>query len=126
MMIQRQVWNDKVRYLIADEHGSVMLELYDEPQQWGEHYGTAWIWGLYIFPHSRRKGHARRLLEEAEFYATKAGHKDVFLQWEERNTMRTILEFYKRQGYCEVETDSDRTEIMLCKQLKGGSEHGED
>ncbi len=32
MMIQRQVWNDKVRYLIADEHGSVMLELYEEPQ----------------------------------------------------------------------------------------------
>ncbi len=126
MMIQRQVWSDKVRYLIADEYGSVMVELYDEPQQWGEHYGTAWIWGLYIFPHSRRKGHARRLLEEVEHIAAKAGHKDVFLQWEERNTPREILDFYKRQGYCEVEADSDRTEITLCKQLKGGSEHGED
>lgn len=50
MMIQRQVWNDKVRYLIADEYGSVMVELYDEPQQWGEHYGTAWIWGLVYLP----------------------------------------------------------------------------
>lgn len=78
MMIQRQVWNDKVRYLIADEHGSVMLELYNGHQQWGEHYGTAWIWGLYIFPHSRRKGHARRLLEEVEHIVAKAGHKDVY------------------------------------------------
>lgn len=119
MLIQRQVWNDKVRYLIADEYGSVMLELYDEPQQWGEHYGTAWIWGLYVCPCNRRKGHARRLLEEAEFYATKAGHKDVFLQWEERNTPCEILDFYKRQGYCEIEADDGRTEIMLRKELKG-------
>lgn len=119
MLIQRQVWNVKVRYIIADEYGSVMLELYDEPQQWGEHYGTAWIWGLYVCPCNRRKGHARRLLEKAEFYASKAGHKDVFLQWEERNTLREILDFYKHQGYCEVEADDERTDIMLRKELKG-------
>lgn len=66
------------------------------------------------------------MLEETEHIAAEAGHKDVFLQWEERNTMRAILDFYKRQGYCEVEADSDRTEIMLRKSLKGGSEYGED
>lgn len=66
------------------------------------------------------------MLEEVEHIAAKAGHKDVFLQWEANNTPLEILDFYKRQGYCELESDSDRTEIMLRKQLKGGSEHGED
>lgn len=118
MLIQRQVWNNKLRYLIVDEYGSVMLDLYDELQQWGEHYGTALIWGLYVYPNYRRKGHARQLLEKAEFYAAKEGYKDVFLQWVKRNTPYEILEFYKQQGYCEIDVDDKRTDIMLRKELK--------
>lgn len=117
MLIQRQVWHDHTRYLIADEYGSVMLDLYDNPVHSGSSYGEAWIWGLYVCPCHRRKGHARRLLEEAEFYAAKEGFKEARLQWEIKNTPREVLDFYKRQGYVEIDADTERREIMLRKDL---------
>lgn len=117
MIIQRQHWFEHNRYLIADEYGSVLLDLYDNPAHSGSCYGEAWIWGLYVCPCYRRKGHAKRLLEEAESYAAKEGHKEVYLQWEIKNTSREVLDFYKRNGYVEIDADTERREIMLRKEL---------
>lgn len=96
MIEQRQVWRDYTRYLIADTYGSVQIEMYDEAQDWG---GTAWIYGLWVNEDSRRHGVATAILKKAEKVAKEAGHKSVFLEWEEHNTPQGVLGFYLRSGY---------------------------
>lgn len=96
MIEQRQKWSEYTRYLIADTCGSVQIEMYDEEQRWG---GTAWIYALWVNEDSRRHGVATALLKRAEDVAREAGHKSVFLEWEEHNTPQGVLEFYLRSGY---------------------------
>ncbi len=96
MVEQRQEWNDKVIYLIADEYGSVQLELYKDVQDFG---GTAWLWDLFVLPGHRRKGHAKRLLKRAEEAARRDGHKSVFLEWCAKDSPSWVLDWYGRQGY---------------------------
>lgn len=113
MNIQKQEWKEYTRYIIFDEYGSVMLNLYNEPQKCGSKLYTAWIWGLYVCPEYRRKGYAKLLLKEAERIALENGHKDVYMEWDVKETPRDILDFYVRNGYALA---SD--EIVLCKKLK--------
>lgn len=103
MIEQRQKWSEYTRYLIADTCGSVQIEMHDEVQDWG---GTAWIYALWVNEDSRRHGIATALLKRAEDVARKAGHKSVFLEWEEDNTPQGVLDFYLRSGY-NVRKESD-------------------
>lgn len=96
MIEQRQKWSEYTRYLIADTCGSVQIEMYDDVQHWG---GTAWIYALWVNEDSRRHGVATALLKRAEDVARGAGHKSVFLEWEEHNTPQGVLVFYLRSGY---------------------------
>lgn len=112
MTIQKQEWKEYTRYFISDEYGSVMLNLYDKPQECGSKLYTAWIWELYVCPQYRRKGHAKLLLKEAERIALENGHKDVYMAWDAKETPRDILDFYVRSGYALA---SD--EVVLCKEL---------
>lgn len=93
---QKQVWNNKIIYLIADEYGSVQLELYKERQRFG---GTCWLWDLFVLPEHRRQGHAKQLLRRAEEIARAEGHKSVIMEWEEENTPYGVLQWYLREGY---------------------------
>lgn len=104
MIEQRQEWHTKVIYLIADEYGSVQLELYKDVQSFG---GTAWLWDLFVLPEHRRKGHARRLLKRAEEIAQSEGHKTLHMEWEEANTGREVLDWYIREGYDDVAFGKD-------------------
>lgn len=113
MNIQKQEWKEYTRYSISDEYGSVMLNLYNEPQKCGSKLYTAWIWGLYVCPEYRRKGYAKLLLKVAERIALENGHKDVYMEWDVKETPRDILDFYVRNGYALA---SD--EVVLCKKLK--------
>lgn len=115
-MIRQQIWGEVTRYLIDYEHGSVIVDLHNEPQQWGSCYGTAWIWGLYVYPLYRLKGYSKQLLAEAEGIAAKEGHNDVYMRWEEENTPREVLDAYRRQGYHDVEFDVGY--VILKKNLK--------
>lgn len=99
MIEQRQEWNSKVIYLIADEFGSVQLELYKEKQNFG---GTCWLWDLFVKPEHRKQGHAKRLLKRAEEIAKAEGHKSVFMDWDEINTPHEILQWYLREDYNDV------------------------
>lgn len=93
---QKQVWNNKTIYLIADEFGSVQLELYKDLQNFG---GTCWLWDLYVKPEYRRRNHARRLLRRAEAIAKAEKHKSVTMEWDETNTPCGVLQWYLREGY---------------------------
>lgn len=112
MNIQQQTWKEYTRYLISDEYGSVMINLYNEPQKCGSKSYTAWIWGLYVYPEHRRKGHAKRLLEEVERIALENGHKDVCMAWDAEETRKDILDFYIHKGYNPV-----CGEVSLYKEL---------
>ncbi len=113
MIIQRQVWHDYTKYLIADGYGSVQLELYDKEQKFG---GTAFIYGLWVCPPHRRKLYAGALLSQAEFVAKQAGHKAVFLEWEGKDSPKWVLEWYLRIGYKEIEIDKQG--CLLKKELE--------
>lgn len=116
MLIQIQTWHDFKRVLIANSHGSVQVELYDEKQEWG---GTAFIYGLWVEPQYRRQGEAKALLRIAEDMAGKMGHKSVMLEWKERDTLYAVLKWYTRSGYTEREFSGNGDYYLLEKQLKG-------
>lgn len=97
MLIQRQIWRDHVRFLIASSKGSVQLELYAEKQE--EFGGTAFIFGLWVEPQYRRQSVATSLLKCAEDLAMQEGHSSVCLEWYEDTTPRAILYWYMRNGY---------------------------
>lgn len=98
MIIQEQKWHSHTRILFVDEYGSVMLELFDEPQ-FGELNMTAFIFNLWTDPKHRLKGHASELLKLAEEEASKRGHAAVFLDWELEQTPSAVLDWYLRNGY---------------------------
>lgn len=112
MNIQKQEWKEYTRYIISDEYGSVMLNLYNEPQKCESKLYTAWIWGLYVCPQYRRKGYAKLLLKEAERIALENGHKDVYMEWDGKETPLDILDFYVREGYM-IASD----EVVLYKKM---------
>lgn len=114
MIEQKQVWNNKTIYLIADEHGAVQLELYAEKQNFS---GTCWLWDLFVLPEHRRQGHAKRLLRRAEEIAKAEGHESVTLEWEAVNSGEYLLDFYLRNGYDEKEFSGNGDYYLLEKKL---------
>lgn len=115
MTIQKQDWSDHTHYLIVHEYGSVCLDVYPEKQE--SFGGTAYIWGLFVFKGDRRKGIGKILLEEAEYYARRAGHESVVLEWKLKDTPREILDWYLRSGYVIVGHYRDE-QYMLEKKFK--------
>lgn len=57
MIIQEQRWSGHTRIVFVEEHSSVMLELFDEPQ-FGTLRMTAFIFNLWTSPEHRRQGRA--------------------------------------------------------------------
>lgn len=95
--IQKQIWSECTRYIIFDtEGGSIQLNLYAEKQDFG---GTACIYALWVDEIQRRRGIAKRLLGRAEKIAIEAGHRDIVLDYNYKDTPRGVFDWYKRQGY---------------------------
>ncbi len=117
-IIQVQKWKDYTRYIILNKYGSIILDLFNNPQQWwssSHNKGTAWIWALYILSRYRLKGHAKELLEKAENIASNKKHKGVYMVYEKHTTPKWVLDFYIRRGYKIVE--NDKNGFMLYKKL---------
>lgn len=95
-IIQRQRWEEYVRFLIVGRSCSVSLDLFDDVNS--TFGGTAFIHGLWVDDVCRRKGLATATLATAESIAKRAGHNSVFLQWF-ADTPEFVLEWYKRRGY---------------------------
>ena len=98
MIIQEQKWSDHTRIVFVEEHSSVMLELFDEPQ-FGTLRMTAFVFNLWTSPEYRRHGQAARMLSAAERTALQRGHSSVFLDWELKESPLEILDWYMRNGY---------------------------
>lgn len=121
-MIQIQKWTGKTRYLIVQETelgaGSIQLELYDEPQEFGGQWGTAFLWGLWVDRPLRRNGMAKVLMNLAEMIAADNGHDAIFLEWSSRETPIEIFHWYERLGYEEKEVCADdNASVLMRKQL---------
>lgn len=100
IQIQKQTWAQRNLYLILADGGSVQLDIYRRPQ--GEHGIVAFIHNLWVQPFCRRKGTARQLLDKAENIVRNLGLDALYLEWEEADTPRWMLEHYIRRGYSEV------------------------
>lgn len=107
-----QTWLKMKRHLIANEYGSVQLELHEEKQKFG---GKAYIYALWVEPQHRRNGHGRKLLKRAEEIATQQGYDAVYLDWCELDTERYVLDWYMRNGYDDVAFG--RYNVLLKKTL---------
>lgn len=114
--IQKQTWDVFTRYLIVTGGGSVQMKLFKEPS---DDYGcTAFIYALWVDSDQRRKGRAKTLLDLAEKIAAQEGHKEVFLDWSEKDTPVEILHWYLRRGYEEVAFSGRADYYLLKKSLK--------
>lgn len=119
-MIQRQEWSDFVRYLIVEEYGSIMVDIYNKPQFLDggtySHDGRILIWSLYVVHEYRRMGFAKRLLAEAEKIARGTGRTYAYMFWKD-STPIEVLHFYKRIGYYYPEPAEGNSRILLFKDL---------
>lgn len=102
-------WKDKDNVIISLWHmnerddteqvGVVELAVYKN----GEHQGEALVWNLYVDKEHRRKGLARRLMDEAHKTAKYLGVKVTALEWSLKESPHWVLDWYCRLGYDEKE-----------------------
>lgn len=115
MMVQKQVWHSRTRYIIVTEGiATVQLELYTEPQ--GSDDVTAFICCLWVNEDERKYGHGKRIMDRAEEIAAKEGHKRVHLEWCSLDTPKWVFDWYRRRGYEEREFGPDSS--LLAKELR--------
>lgn len=69
----------------------------------GEHEGEALVWNLYVDEPERRKGLARRLMDEARKMAKHLGAHTCVLEWSLRESPRWVAWWYAKLGYDEKE-----------------------
>ena len=97
-------WKDKNNVIISMWHdetqvGVVELAVYKH----GEHEGEALVWNLYVDEPYRRKGLARRLMDEARKTAKHLGAHTCVLEWSLRESHNWVFDWYCRLGYDENE-----------------------
>jgi GNAT superfamily N-acetyltransferase len=82
-----------------EQVGVVELAVYKR----GEHEGEALVWNLYVDEPHRRKGLARKLMDEAHMTAKHLGAKVAALEWSLKESPHWVLDWYCRLGYDEKE-----------------------
>ena len=101
-------WKDKDNVIISlynddpeisEQVGVVELAIYKH----GEHEGEALVWNLYVNEEHRRKGLARKLMDEAHMTAKHLGAKTTALEWSLRESPFWVFDWYCRLGYDEKE-----------------------
>ena len=102
-------WKEKDNVIISlwnlnecddvEQVGVVELAVYKN----GGHEGEALVWNLYIDEAHRRKGLARRLMDEARNTAKHLGAKTCVLEWSLTESPRWVAWWYARLGYDEKE-----------------------
>lgn len=100
MRVNEQKWRNTHRWVISTDEASIQLEIYPEPR--GDDRVKAYIWALWVEPTARKKGTATALLRKAEEIAKAQGEPFVWLEWEDADSDRFVLEWYQRNGYEEV------------------------
>jgi GNAT superfamily N-acetyltransferase len=86
-------------YDTSEQVGVVELAVYKN----GEHEGEALVWNLYVNEDHRRKGLARKLMDEAHKTAKHLGAKVTALEWSLKESPYWVIEWYTRLGYDEKE-----------------------
>lgn len=97
--VQKQNWNEFVRYFISCEHGIVIVDLHDNPVCAG---CRAYLWNLWVDEPYRRKGIATRLLRKAEEIILDSGYDSLSLMWE-WPTPQWVFDWYTKNGFEEKE-----------------------
>jgi GNAT superfamily N-acetyltransferase len=82
-----------------EQVGVVELAVYKH----GEHEGEALVWNLYVDEPHRRKGLARKLMDEAHKTAKHLGSKVTALEWSLKESPQWVFDWYCRLGYDEKE-----------------------
>ena len=93
------LWDRDENYNDAEQVGVVELAVYKH----GEHEGEALVWNLYVDEDHRRKGLARKLMDEAHKTAKHLGAKVTALEWSLKESPYWVFDWYCRLGYDEKE-----------------------
>ena len=114
-------WKDKDNVIIGLWHwvdfdndtpeqvGVVELAVYKH----GEHEGEALVWNLYVNEEHRRKGLARKLMDEAHKTAKHLGAHTCVLEWSLRESPRWVAWWYAKLGYDEKEFSNTYAPMKL-------------
>ena len=86
-------------YDTSEQVGVVELAVYKH----GEHEGEALVWNLYVNEDHRRKGLARKLMDEAHKTAKNLGAKVTALEWSLKESPHWVIDWYFRLGYDDKE-----------------------
>ena len=84
---------------IPEQVGVVELAVYKH----GEHEGETLVWNLYVDKEHRRKGLARKLMDEAHKTAKQLGAKVTALEWSLKESPHWVFDWYTRLNYDEKE-----------------------
>lgn len=104
------LWHDGP--VTPEQVGVVELAVYKD----GEHAGEALVWNLYVDEEHRRKGLAKRLMEEAHKTAKHLGAHTTALEWSLEESPRWVAWWYARLGYDEKEFSN--TYALMKRPLK--------
>lgn len=110
--IQKQIWANCTRYLVASQHGSVQCYNYA-----GSDLNEASIYGLWVNETERRKGHARQLLTTALKLLSQENFEIVYIEWKQRETPIGVLRFFQSLGFSIFKSNQDQTHHILRKRL---------
>ena len=116
--IEIQRWPNKRRFLITNEHGSVQVDMLDEPQptyEGSDRFYQAFLYALWVDEDSRKDGIATSLLDTAEECVRREGIDKVYLEWSLYESPHWVLDWYVRRGYNDVEFGNDNA--LLEKKL---------
>lgn len=119
--IQKQTWDGITRWLIFNEHGSVMLDIYAEPR--GEEKIKAYIWSLWVDEWHRGKGLGKSLLGTAEEIARRENMDAVFLDWNKNESEQWVLDWYMKKGYDDVAFNTRPSMVLLKRVFKIKDKH---
>lgn len=92
-------WHDCDRVVLVtyDFHGIIEIQYPKEAPEVG------YIWHLWVDEGYRRKGYATALLDAAETHVMLQHKSKAVIEWDQRDTPKEILHWYKRKGYKETE-----------------------
>ena len=103
--VQMQKWNGYKKALIFNRFGSVQVDLMDRPTKFNDSNRTytAYIHSLWVNEKARKNGLATRLMDAAEKLAKDTYNKEVYLEWNLKESPQWVEDWYFRRGYDDVE-----------------------
>jgi len=104
---QYWAYRDRAILMTSNGHGALIIDFITE-------LDDALLWSLSVDPEFRDLGLGTALLEEAEYLCRGRAVKRIVLDWDERNSEKWVLHWYKRLGFTELQSNPYGVTLTKC------------